>query len=293
MAPPRAIWTGSISFGLVNAPVRMYTATTEKTLRFNQLHQPDGGRIGYQKVCKIDNEVVPAEEIVRAYDVGGGEFVEVTDEDFAAAAEAAHRVITIHDFVPATEIDPIYFEKTYYLGPQEGAGESIYALLAEAMEKSGLSAVATYVHHDREHLVCLRIRDGVITLERMFFSDEIRAPEGIVPAGAKVDKRQLAMANDLIKAYTGTFDPTQYVDTYRERLLAVIEAKRGGTTVKAKAAEKATAPPDLMAALTASLDQARDAREARTKQAKAAPKRTKAGAGAGGSKAPARKRRSA
>lgn len=293
MAPPRAIWTGSISFGLVNAPVRMYTATTEKTLRFNQLHQPDGGRIGYQKVCKIDNEVVPAEEIVRAYDVGGGEFVEVTDEDFAAAAEAAHRVITIHDFVPAAEIDPIYFEKTYYLGPQEGAGESIYALLAQAMEQSGLAAVATYVHHDREHLVCLRIRDGVITLERMFFSDEIRAPEGIVPTGAKVDKRQLAMANDLIKAYTGEFDPTQYVDTYRERLLAVIEAKRGGTTVKAKATKKTAAPPDLMAALTASLDQARDAREARTKQAKAAPKKAKAGAAAGGSKAPARKRRSA
>ena len=119
------------------------------------------------------------------------------------------------------------------------------------------------MHHDREHLGCLRIRDGVITLERMYFSDEIRAPEGIVPAGDKVDKRQLAMANDLIKAYTGTFDPTQYVDTYRERLLAVIEAKRSGTTVKAKSADKTTAPPDLMAALTASLDQARDARAAR------------------------------
>ena len=146
MAPPRAIWTGSISFGLVNAPVRMYTATSEKTLRFNQLHQTDGGRIGYQKVCKVDNEVVPADEIVRAYDVGGGEFVEVTDEDFASAAEASHRTITIHDFVPADQIDPIYFEKSYYLGPQEGAGEAIYALLAQAMEKSGLSAVATYVH---------------------------------------------------------------------------------------------------------------------------------------------------
>src|SRR3954453_11510910 len=115
MAPPRAIWTGSISFGLVNAPVRMYTATSEKTLRFNQLHQADGGRIGYQKVCKVDNQVVSNDEIVRAFDVGGGEFVEVTDECFGPAAEATNRVITIHDFVPSEQIDPIYFEKTYYL----------------------------------------------------------------------------------------------------------------------------------------------------------------------------------
>ncbi len=296
MAPPRAIWTGSISFGLVNAPVRMYTATSEKTLRFNQLHQADGGRIGYQKVCKIDDKVVSNDEIVRAFDVGGGQFVEVTEEDFASAAETANRVITIHDFVPSDQIDPIYFEKTYYLGPQEGAGETIYALLAQAMEKSGLSAVATYVHHDREHLGCLRIRDGVITLERMYFADEIRAPDGIAPAGAKVDEKQLAMANDLIGAYTGDFDPSQYKDTYREKLMAVIEAKKNGETVTAKEGEKQAAPPDLMAALSASLDQARDTRAARPKAAakpKAAPKRAKAAAGATATKTkpPARKAR--
>ena len=122
MAPPRAIWTGSISFGLVNAPVRMYTATSEKTLRFNQLHQTDGGRIGYQKVCKIDNEVVPADEIVRAYDVGGGEFVEVTDEDFASAAEASHRVITIHDFVPADRDRPDLLREDLLPGTAGGRG---------------------------------------------------------------------------------------------------------------------------------------------------------------------------
>src|SRR5262245_6262880 len=109
MAPPRAIWTGSISFGLVNAPVRMYTAISEKTLRFNQLHKDDGGRIGYQKVCKIDDKVVSNDEIVRAFDVGGGEFVELDDSDFAAAAEESHRTITIHEFVPADQIDPIFF----------------------------------------------------------------------------------------------------------------------------------------------------------------------------------------
>ncbi len=145
------------------------------------------------------------------------------------------------------------------------------------MEKSGLSAVATYVHSDREHLACLRVRDGVITLERMYFADEVRESDGLISAKVKVDKRQLDMANDLIKAYTGEFDPTQYKDTYRERLMAVIDAKREGKTVKPPKGEKAPAPPDLMAALTASLDQARDAREARDKDAekKPAAKRTR------------------
>ena len=294
MAPPRAIWTGSISFGLVNAPVRMYTAIRENDLRFNMLHQPDGGRIGYVKVCKTDDKPVPDDEIVRAYDVGGGEFVELSDEDFAAAsANGEHHLLTIHDFVPIDQIDPIYFERTYYLGPQEGPGEAIYALLSEAMSSAGLAAIATYIHHNREHLGCLRVRDGVITLERMFFSDEVRSSDGLAPE-AKVDERQLKMAADLIEAYTGDFDPTQYQDTYRETLLAVIEQKRQGKTVKPPEVEKGEAPPDLMAALAASLEEARKARAERESKPKASGgKRAKAGATVGGGKAPARTRRRA
>src|SRR6476659_11477622 len=199
---PRAVWTGAISFGLVNAPVRMDSATAEKDLRFNQLHETDGGRIGYVKVCKADNEPVPADEIVKGYEVSKGEYVRMTDEDFEAARGEQHRGITIHDFVPADQIDPVYFERTYYLGPEEGAGEAIYSLLAKAMADSALAAVATYVRSDRENLACLRVRDGVITLERMFFDDEVRSTDGIAPAGAKVAKRQLEMARDLIGAYT-------------------------------------------------------------------------------------------
>ena len=292
MAPPRAIWTGSISFGLVNAPVRMYTAISEKDLRFNMLHQPDGGRIGYVKVCKVDDKPVPADEIVRAYDVGGGEYVELTDDDFAAAAaDGSGHLMTIHDFVPIDQIDPIYFERTYFLGPQEGPGEAIYALLCQAMSEAGLAAIATYVHQNREHLGCLRVREGVITLERMFFADEVRSTEGLAPS-AQVDKRQLKMAADLIAAYTGEFDPAQYQDTYRERLLAVVEQKRQGKTVRPPSVEKSETPPDLMAALAASLEEARKARAERGKPA-AKPKRAKAGAGAGGGKAPARTRRRA
>src|SRR5690242_19377207 len=254
---PRAIWTGAISFGLVNAPVRMYTAITEKDLRFNQLHEPDGGRIGYVKVCKVDNEPVPADEIVKGYEISKGEYVQMTDEDFQAARGEQHRGITIHDFVPADQIDPIYFERTYFLGPEEGPGEAIYALLVEAMQRSGLSAIATYVHHDRENLACLRVRDGVITLERMFFDDEVRSTDGIVPSESKVDSQQLKMAEDLIGAYTSDFEPDRYKDTYRERLLAIVEQKRDGKTTKAPEPEAAPPAPDLVAALTASLEVAR------------------------------------
>ena len=180
-------------------------------MRFNLIHEPDNGRIGYVKTCKVDGKEVPSDEIVKAYEVSKGEYVTLTEEDFdAARAEGGHS-ITIHDFVPVDQIDPIYFERTYYLGPEEGAGEAIYALLAKAMADSGLAAVATYVRSDRENLACLRVRDGVITLERMFFDDEVRSMDGIAPSSAKVDKGQLEMARDLIGAYTTEeFDISKY-----------------------------------------------------------------------------------
>jgi DNA end-binding protein Ku len=272
---PRAVWTGSISFGLVNAPVRMYTAISEKDLRFNLIHEPDNGRIGYVKTCKVDGKEVPSDEIVKAYEVSKGEFVTLTDEDFDAARVEGGHSITIHDFVPADQIDPIYFERTYYLGPEEGAGEAIYALLAQAMAESGLAAVATYVRSDRENLACLRVRDGVITLERMFFDDEVRSSEGIAPSAAKVDKGQLEMARDLIGAYTAEFDVSKYQDTYRERLLEVIERKRQGKTTKPKAVSTEEKPPDLMAALTASLDQARETKKSSPKAKSTGAKSTR------------------
>ena len=175
---------------------------------------------------------MPNEEIVKAYQVEEDEFVYLTDEDFEAAAPETYKTITIHDFVPAEEIDPIYFERTYFLGPADTTGEPVYALLVKAMEEAGLVAVATYVFHERENLGCLRVRDGVLTLEKMFFADEVRPAEGIAPDGVKVDKRQLEMAMQLIGQYQGEFDPDKYHDQYRERLMAVIEAKRSGEGVK-------------------------------------------------------------
>ena len=185
---PRAIWTGTISFGLVNVPVRMYSAIDESDLHFHLVHEPDGGRIGYQKVCKAENEPVPDDEIVKAFEIEKDELVVLTDEDFAAAKSEGVKTIEISDFVPYEEIDPIYFERTYYLGPQDGS-EKVYSLLRQAMEKTGLAAVGKYVMRDKQHLGCLRIREGVITLEKLFFHDEIRPVKEIAPRKTKVPKR--------------------------------------------------------------------------------------------------------
>jgi len=279
---PRAIWTGSISFGLVNAPVRMYAAVSEQNLKFNLIHEADGGRIGYQKICKLEEKTVSNDEIVKAYQVEEDEFVYLTDEDFEAASPESYKTITVHDFVPTSEIDPIYFERTYYLGAADKTGEPVYALLVEAMEQAGLAAIATYVFHERENLGCLRVRDGVLTLEKMFFHDEVRPSEGIAPDGVAVDKKQLEMAIELIKNYTGSFDPTQYEDNYRARLLEVIEQKREGKEVKRVVETETTTAPDLLAALQASLSQTKGDRKAPAE--KPAKKKAAAAAGSGGSR---------
>jgi DNA end-binding protein Ku len=279
---PRAIWTGSISFGLVNAPVRMYAAVSEQNLKFNLIHEADGGRIGYQKICKLEEKTVSNDEIVKAYQVEEDEFVYLTDEDFEAASPESYKTITVHDFVPTSEIDPIYFERTYYLGAADKTGEPVYALLVEAMQQANLAAIATYVFHERENLGCLRVRDGVLTLEKMFFHDEVRPSEGIAPDGVAVDKKQLEMAIELIKNYTGSFDPTQYEDNYRARLLEVIEQKREGKEVKRVVETETTTAPDLLAALQASLSQTKGDRKAPAE--KPAKKKAAAAAGSGGSR---------
>ena len=265
-----------ISFGLVNAPVRMYAAVSEQGLKFNLLHEPDGGRIGYQKVCKLDDKVVSNDEIVKAYEVEEGEFITLSDDDFAAAKPEGYRTITIQDFVPADEIDPIYFERTYFLGPQDGPSEGVYALLAKAMSETGLVAICSYVFHDRENLGCLRVRDGVLTLEKMFFADEVRQADGIAPASAKVDERQLEMAQELIERYSGSFEPDKYHDTYREALLGVIESKRTGKKTKPVESPKESSAPDLLAALQASLAETKDDEGKSKSKASAKPARRKA-----------------
>ena len=253
---PRSIWSGSIAFGLVNAPVKMYSAIDEHDLELHLVHEKDGSRIGYEKVCKKEEKPVPSDEIVKAHEVDG-ELVYLTEEDFKAAEEEGYRTIEVLEFVPHEQIDPIVFQRTYYLGPGDGA-EKVYALLLRAMEDSGLSAVARYVFHDKQQLGCLRVREGVITLENMYFADEIRPVDEIAPKGrVKVDARELEMARTLIDRFTSDFDHEKYEDEYRERLLEIVKRKRRGEEVHAAAPERREEPQDLLEALRASVEEAK------------------------------------
>lgn len=255
---PRAIWSGSIAFGLVNAPVKMYAAIEEHNLELHLVHEKDGSPIGYEKVCKKEGKAVPADEIVKAYEVSDGDLVYLTDEDFKAAEEDSYRTIEILAFVPRDEIDPIAFKRTYYLGPADGA-EKVYALLVKAMENSELSAVARYVFHDRQQLGTLRIREGVITLENMYFADEVRPTKGIAPSRKpRVDKQELDMAETLIERFTSSFRHDQYDDEYRQRLLKIVKRKQKGEEIHAEApVEEREEPTDILDALRASVEAAR------------------------------------
>jgi DNA end-binding protein Ku len=183
----------------------------------------------------------------------------LTDEDFEAVKAEGVKTIDISDFVPYDEIDPIYFDRTYFLGPQDGA-EKVYALMREAMEDTGLAAIGKYVMRERQYLGCLRVRDGVIALEKMFFHDEIRPSKDIAPGKRKVPKEELELATALIERFTGTFQPEKYEDTYRKALLAVVRAKQKGKTITAPEPEAEEEPADLLAALKASVDAAKKGR---------------------------------
>jgi Ku protein len=252
----RSIWSGSITFGLVNVPVRIYSAISEHKLHFRLVHEKDDSPIGYQKVCKQEDKPVPDSEIVKGFEYKQGEFVYLSDEDFEAAKADGYKSIDITDFVPQDEIDPIYFAHTYYVGPAEGA-ERVYSLLVQAMEDSGLTAIAKFVMRDRQYLGALRVREGVITLEQLYFADEIRPLDEIKERKRKVDAGELKMAAQLIESLSGEWKPQKYKDTYRDELYGVIEAKRKGREVhRAAEVEEEEEPPDLLAALRASVEAA-------------------------------------
>jgi DNA end-binding protein Ku len=268
----RAIWSGAISFGLINVPVRMYSAIDEQDLHFHYLHRTDNSRIGYEKVCKKEGKPVPDDEIVRAYRVSERKYVHLEDEDFEAAEGRKHRMFELSDFVPYEEIDPIYFERTYYLGPDTGA-EKVYTLLVKAMERSGLAGIGTYVMRNKQQLGCLRVREGVITLEKMYFEDEIRPHDDVPVERVRVGKRELEMAGELIDRFSGSFDIGKYRDEYREALLDVIESKRKGKAVEVDRAAEPEEAPDLMEALKASLAERRSKAPRRRRKRTSSTKR--------------------
>ena len=253
---PRAMWKGAISFGLVSIPVAVFPATEEKSLKFNQLHDEDMGRIRYQRVCEVDGEVVPFEHIVKGYEVDKGQYVVLTDQDFDAVPVESNRLIDIVQFVDAEDIDPIYYKKTYYLVPDE-TGVKAYTLLREAMSDSSKVGIAKVSFRDREHLAALRFKDEVFVLETMFWPDEIRAAEFEEIEKAERSKprlQEIQMAKTLIDNLTDDFKPQEFTDAYREALLSIVEAKAEGKEVEAAPEPEPTKVVDLMEALKASVE---------------------------------------
>ena len=251
---PRAIWSGSLLFGLVNVPVRMFSAIDDKDLHFHLLHRKDDSRIGYEKVCKKEGKPAPDDEIGTAYEISKGKYVYLEDDDFAAAEPKGYRTFDLSDFVPLDEIDPIYLDRTYYLAPAEG-GEKVYAVLTRAMDEAGLAGIGTYVMRNKQHLGCLRVRDGVLLLSQLYFADEIRPHKSLAPKGVRVGAEELEMAGELIDRYAGSFDIEKYRDTYRESLLKVIKAKQKGRDVHAgtELTDEEETPTDLLEALRESV----------------------------------------
>jgi len=264
----QAMFKGTISFGLVNIPVKMFTATEEKDIRFRQLHRKCNTPIKYRKVCPSCGEEVPPDEIVRGFEYEPGKFVIISDEDVESAkAEAQARAIEIVDFVDLSEIDPIYFEKTYYLAPSPEAASSAkaYNLLREAMKQSSRIAVAKITIRDRQSLCVLRVYGKAFALETIFYPDEIRPVSEIpaLPEETKADEKELSIAKQLIENLTTKFDPSKYADEYRESLQKVIEAKIQGREVAAAPEAPENKVIDLMEALKASLEMTRKEAAAR------------------------------
>ena len=253
---PRSIWSGTISFGLVSIPVRMYSATQSKELRFHFVHKDDLAPIGYDKVRKDTGEHVDADEIVRAFEVEKGRFVPVTEEDVDRLDIELTHSIDICDFVDLGEIDPIYYRSGYFLAPQDGA-EKPYALLVQALERTGKVGIAKVVIRNKQHLAALRTYEGALVLETMFYADEVRRPE--VPELPKLRDAELEMARTLVENLSESFEPDRYHDRYREELLELIKAKAEGEELPEAEGEEPAEVVDLMAALRASVQRTQKA----------------------------------
>ena len=252
----RAIWSGAISFGLVNIPVKLFSAVSKKTVRFHQIDAESGARVRQKRVGP-DGDEIPYEQIIKGYEIGPDRYVTITPEELDSLSPEKTRTIDIEDFVDLDEIDPIYYDHPYYLAPDTGAAKA-YQLLVDAMEDAGKVAIARVVIRSKENLVAIRPRDGVLAMETMLFADEVVPTDSLeemaTDGNVKTSDRELTMARQLIDSLSSDFEPEKYHDEYRERVLDLIERKAQGETIvieePSKEPEKV---PDLMAALEASI----------------------------------------
>jgi len=269
------MWKGSISFGLVNIPIKMFSATEDKDIRFRYLHKECGTPVKYTKTCPTCEREVASEEIVRGYEYEKGRFTVMTDEDFESIAPETRKAIEILDFVNLKEIDPIYFDKTYFLAPHE-TGDKAYVLLRQAMEQTGKIAIAKITIRSKESLAAVRLYRNCIVMETIFYPDEVRSVEHVpgLPEEMAVSESELKMAVQLIDNLATTFDPSQYTDEYRLKLTELIHAKIEGQEIQeAPETPRVGNVVDLMAALQASIEATNDEKEETTKPKDASKKR--------------------
>jgi DNA end-binding protein Ku len=252
----RAIWSGSISFGMVSIPVKLYGATESKDIRFHLLHATDGTRLQQRRWCPTDEVDVPWNETARGYEYAKGQYVMLTDEDFESLPLPSLHTVEISQFVEEKEIDPVFYERSYYLEPADRS-EKPYALLLKALQERGLTAIATITIRKKEQLCALRAHEGTIMLETLFYPDEIRTERGMDLSKVKVSDRELEMAFTLIDIFRKPFDPSEYHDHYREALAELIEAKLEGKQVVSAPAARESRVIDLADALKRSVEAAR------------------------------------
>jgi len=256
--PPRSMWKGAISFGLVTIPVSVFPATEEKSLKFNQLHDEDMGRVRYKRVCEVDGEEITYEHIVKGYEYEKDHYVVITDDDLDKVPVESSRAIDIVQFVDLDEIDPILFKKSYYLVPDE-TGAKAYALLRKALSEESKVGIAKVSFRDKEHLAALRFKDNVFVLETMFWPDEIRAADfETVDAEGKVRGQEVEMAKSLIENLTEPWNPDAFKDDYREALMEIVEKKVAGEEIEFAPETAPAKVVDLMEALKASVAAAKE-----------------------------------
>ena len=251
---PRSIWNGTIAFGLISVPVKVFSATESKTVRFQEVHLEDGARIEHRRICPNDGKQVDYDDIVKGFEVRKGEWVELTDDEIAAAAGSQSRVVDVDHFVPADEIDPVFYERTYHLGARD-RGDDAYALLLAALEKCGRAGVGRWVFHNRERTVLVRSQGDVLAMHTMRFADELVDPSDfkLSRVNRKPTKREIEMASALVDGLHTDFDPTDYKDSYRRAVLKLIERKAGGEEIELPEQEEPAPSDDLVAALEASM----------------------------------------
>jgi DNA end-binding protein Ku len=273
----RSLWNGAIRFGLVNVPIKVYGAASSKQIRFRELHVTDGAPLEHRRLCSKEDKEIPYDEVVRGYETSPGRYVVLTKDEIEAPARERGKTIDLEDFVPADDIDPIFYDKPYWLGPQKDADEA-YSVLLAALERTGLVGIGRFALRTREQVVALYPVDGALRISTMRYHDEVVEPDDLdLPQPAKkVTDKEAKMADALVSSLRTDFDPAEYDDTYRERVLEVVEAKAQGRQIVAPEMPEEAPDTDLMALLEQSVSGARKTKKPKAKARKSTKSKAKA-----------------